>query len=372
MSVRHKHESSQRNVGRIAGHSTVFAGVRSEEQKPKACDRCGVVIAFAYRVYDRDKATQRVTRGQYEVAHLDDEGGVLSWDCFGEGPLDKYLNARAAREEANPRVGANRNSASGVVHLWQEMEGGRVMCGAAGTLRTTEDKVLVTCNNCERRLALGEIAVSRQEARDEYVDGSTNNQNDEDEDSNDNEQEETTAMNTTTTTTVVPAEQSVKEKIAAAKAKAAAKQTAGGAVTVPAGAAAALTADAATMPKAVTTKNVAKPAVARKEKVAKEPKAVRVAKAKVWNLCGCGCGSSTLSRYLPGHDAKLHGWMKRVGDGRMKVEELPEQVRNGMYRGVKQQIVKTGDVSTLQGAAAKVNEGDYLVTLVGQGVEVVG
>lgn len=45
---------------------------------------------------------------------------------------------------------------------------------------------------------------------------------------------------------------------------------------------------------------------ARKEKA---PKKVR--------LCACGCGGETTGYFVPGHDSKLHGWIKKLEDGRI-------------------------------------------------------
>lgn len=38
--------------------------------------------------------------------------------------------------------------------------------------------------------------------------------------------------------------------------------------------------------------------------------------------CGCGCGEETMSYFIPGHDARYKGWMKKVGDGRLSLDEL--------------------------------------------------
>lgn len=38
--------------------------------------------------------------------------------------------------------------------------------------------------------------------------------------------------------------------------------------------------------------------------------------------CGCGCGEETMSYFVPGHDARYKGWLKKVGDGRLSLDEL--------------------------------------------------
>lgn len=43
-------------------------------------------------------------------------------------------------------------------------------------------------------------------------------------------------------------------------------------------------------------------------------------------ICGCGCGDqcgSVKSRFLPGHDARFHGYVAKIKDGRLKYAELP-------------------------------------------------
>lgn len=48
---------------------------------------------------------------------------------------------------------------------------------------------------------------------------------------------------------------------------------------------------------------------------------VRTPKSKQQNLCWCGCGQTTKSRFVPGHDARFHGLAKRVARGE---EAMPE------------------------------------------------
>lgn len=61
-----------------------------------------------------------------------------------------------------------------------------------------------------------------------------------------------------------------------------------------------------------------KPAAAR-EKKEKAPKTVRA--------CACACGGQTTGSFVPGHDARMHGWIKKLGDGRLEPKEIPASVR---------------------------------------------
>lgn len=55
----------------------------------------------------------------------------------------------------------------------------------------------------------------------------------------------------------------------------------------------------------------------------KLPKGPR--KSKPSKPCECGCGGMTQGgRFLPGHDARLHGWALRVERGLIKASEVPE------------------------------------------------
>jgi hypothetical protein len=33
--------------------------------------------------------------------------------------------------------------------------------------------------------------------------------------------------------------------------------------------------------------------------------------------CFCGCGNPTQSRFVPGHDARFHGWARKVAKGEL-------------------------------------------------------
>lgn len=56
----------------------------------------------------------------------------------------------------------------------------------------------------------------------------------------------------------------------------------------------------------------------------KAPKAPREPKApKEPRPCLCGCGEMTASSFRMGHDARFHGWMKRIADGKLDASTLP-------------------------------------------------
>jgi len=48
-------------------------------------------------------------------------------------------------------------------------------------------------------------------------------------------------------------------------------------------------------------------------------------KPAVGLFCRCGCGEKVTPgrRYRPGHDARFHGRIKKIKDGRLKLSELP-------------------------------------------------
>ncbi len=50
----------------------------------------------------------------------------------------------------------------------------------------------------------------------------------------------------------------------------------------------------------------------------KAAKAKRVKPTKTVRACACGCGGETTGYFNPGHDAKLHGWVKKLADGRIQ------------------------------------------------------
>jgi hypothetical protein len=63
-------------------------------------------------------------------------------------------------------------------------------------------------------------------------------------------------------------------------------------------------------------------AVKGKARAEKPPKTVR--------QCACGCGGQTSGHFVPGHDSRLHGWIRKLADGRMDPKELPAKVRSAL------------------------------------------
>lgn len=56
----------------------------------------------------------------------------------------------------------------------------------------------------------------------------------------------------------------------------------------------------------------------------KLPRSVR--KPKPAQICQCGCGGTTKGgRFVPGHDARLHGWALRVSRGLVKLEDIKHE-----------------------------------------------
>lgn len=50
------------------------------------------------------------------------------------------------------------------------------------------------------------------------------------------------------------------------------------------------------------------------------PKTAKTPKPLV--ACWCGCGGETRSRFVPGHDARFHGWAKKVIREEMDAETV--------------------------------------------------
>lgn len=42
--------------------------------------------------------------------------------------------------------------------------------------------------------------------------------------------------------------------------------------------------------------------------------------AKPTRPCFCGCGGETQSRFVPGHDARFHGWARKVAKGELNLD----------------------------------------------------
>ena len=64
----------------------------------------------------------------------------------------------------------------------------------------------------------------------------------------------------------------------------------------------------------------AKAKTAGKAKTAKAPKEVR--------KCACECGTDTTGYFAPGHDARMHGWIAKLTDGRIERKDIPTKVAN--------------------------------------------
>lgn len=78
--------------------------------------------------------------------------------------------------------------------------------------------------------------------------------------------------------------------------------------------------------KAAPAKPAAKAAKPAAKPAAKSAKPAASKKAEVLSKCLCGCGATTKSRFAPGHDARVHGWFKKVINGQMKKNELPSEL----------------------------------------------
>lgn len=92
------------------------------------------------------------------------------------------------------------------------------------------------------------------------------------------------------------------------------------------------------MATAVAKKTVTK-AVAKKAPAKAATKKAVV--EKVMQPCTCGCGTPTGSLFAPGHDARVHGWGKKINDGRMKFSEIsqfPTAVKFLKDHGIKQGV----------------------------------
>jgi hypothetical protein len=83
----------------------------------------------------------------------------------------------------------------------------------------------------------------------------------------------------------------------------------------------------------------ARPTTKREESMAK--RAAKAAKAngkaksapkvkaeKVMKPCACACGGETASYFCPGHDARMHGWIKKLAEGTIEPKDVPKTVVN--------------------------------------------
>ncbi len=58
--------------------------------------------------------------------------------------------------------------------------------------------------------------------------------------------------------------------------------------------------------------------MAKKAKSGKAKAAKREKATKTVRNCVCGCGTETTGYFAPGHDARYHGWVKKLADGRIQ------------------------------------------------------
>lgn len=65
------------------------------------------------------------------------------------------------------------------------------------------------------------------------------------------------------------------------------------------------------------------------------PKMPRVRKPKPEVPCACGCGLTTRRVWHPGHDARHHGWVRRVQAGIVTLEQIPEGERQVVAQAVR-------------------------------------
>lgn len=307
---------------------TTWVGPSSPEQKPTLCSKCGKPVARAYRVYEQKTdqwGNKRITKGQYEVAHVVE--GRPVWDACPYPSLLEQLQEKVRKdkeeeEEANPE--------KRMIHWTRASDGPMLIwCGAKGDLWISDVRAEANCINCIQRWKQNEIISQHQ--------GDSNNKGDQD---------------------MAMTREQIQEKIQKAKA---AKANGGGQQGQSANlVSGAIDDDGVPMPKATVTGT-------RKQKVGNNSSSSKgSSKAdgpKVLNLCGDGCGAGCKSRFIPGHDARLHSMIKRMAAGKMKASELPEQVREGMYKGVKQVEVK----GVVQGVQPTKAEALYLETLKGAG-----
>lgn len=79
----------------------------------------------------------------------------------------------------------------------------------------------------------------------------------------------------------------------------------------------------------------------------KGPAPVKVKKEKEprpKNECLCACGGITGGRFVPGHDARYYGWLKKVVANTMEFKELPKPVQKLLVdiKGVKKALAEHG------------------------------
>lgn len=84
-------------------------------------------------------------------------------------------------------------------------------------------------------------------------------------------------------------------------------------------------------------------------------------KARALVACECGCGGTTQRRFVPGHDARLAGWVKRCergllvqgGDFLDQVEWIAANASEGEAAAVRRVLEASyGDISRKEEAAS--------------------
>ena len=66
------------------------------------------------------------------------------------------------------------------------------------------------------------------------------------------------------------------------------------------------------------------------------PKMPKKSKSKPPQKCNCGCGHMTRGgKFLPGHDARLHGWALRVERGIVQLKDIPDGERQAVEAHMK-------------------------------------
>jgi hypothetical protein len=75
--------------------------------------------------------------------------------------------------------------------------------------------------------------------------------------------------------------------------------------------------------------SMAKKAAAKVAKANGKVKSAAKAKGpKVLKPCVCTCGGQTASYFCPGHDARMHGWIKKLAEGTIEPKDVPKAVVN--------------------------------------------
>ena len=65
------------------------------------------------------------------------------------------------------------------------------------------------------------------------------------------------------------------------------------------------------------------------------PALPRSSKPKPTRPCACGCGYVTKSKFAPGHDSRLRGWVLRVERNYVKLADIPDGEREAVQAELK-------------------------------------